>query len=234
MYHHQVPLKPRDLEAAIMAAEAGGIALLSMYNDEEEDDDEQEPEAQAGAGGHADGDGGSKNNGVTPPPYPALEGSSPSLGARSPLFPDEGADYKTLKSLVARSPTPPPFRLYQQSSPFPLTSPSPPPPPLPTSFSDTVDAQRMKRGSLAIVDYAHDENAMSPEPEVILVRFLICLLISQDFEFFGGLRFLLQSYCSCLEDLAEVDGFFFLQMDLISSLQFFSCSGFIVLSIATS
>ncbi|XP_010920286.1 uncharacterized protein [Elaeis guineensis] len=153
-----------------MEAEAGGIALLSMYNDEEEDDDEQEIEADAGVGGGADADGGSKNNGVAPPPYPALEGSSPFLGARSPLFPDEGSDYKTLKSPVARSPTPPPFRLYQQSSPFPLTSPSPPPPaPVPalppTSFSDPVGAQRMRRGSLVIVDYAHDENAMSPEPE---------------------------------------------------------------------
>ncbi|XP_008789346.3 uncharacterized protein LOC103706867 isoform X2 [Phoenix dactylifera] len=153
-----------------MAAEAGGIALLSMYNDEEEDDEEQEPEAHAGAGGRADADadadGGSKNNGISPPSYPAIESSSPSLGARSPFFPDEGADYKTLKSPVARSPTPPPFRLFQQSSPFPLTSPSPPPPvPPPTSFSDPVGAQRMRRGSLVIVDYAHDENALSPEPE---------------------------------------------------------------------
>ncbi|XP_038985636.1 uncharacterized protein LOC120103698 isoform X3 [Phoenix dactylifera] len=120
-----------------MAAEAGGIALLSMYNDEEEDDDKQEPEAHAGAGGRADADGGLKNN-----------------------------DYKTLKSPVARSPTPPPFRLFQPSSPFPLTSPSPPPPVAPpTSFSDPVDVQRMRRGSLVIVDYAHDENALSPEPE---------------------------------------------------------------------
>ncbi|XP_038985632.1 uncharacterized protein LOC120103698 isoform X2 [Phoenix dactylifera] len=149
-----------------MAAEAGGIALLSMYNDEEEDDDKQEPEAHAGAGGRADADGGLKNNGISPSSYPAIESCFPSLGARSPLFPDEGADYKTLKSPVARSPTPPPFRLFQPSSPFPLTSPSPPPPVAPpTSFSDPVDVQRMRRGSLVIVDYAHDENALSPEPE---------------------------------------------------------------------
>lgn len=152
-----------------MAADAGGIALLSMYNDEEEDDDEQEPEANAGAGGSADAvaDGESKNDGVAPPPEPAIERSSPYLGPRYPLLPDEGADDKTLKSPVARSPTPPPFRPFQHSSPFPLTSPSPPPPalpPPPSSFVEPVDALKM-RGSLVIVDYAHDETAMSPEPE---------------------------------------------------------------------
>lgn len=157
-----------------MASGTGGIDLLSVYNDEEEEEEEEEVQVAppatsadpvAGAGSADDVDGGTRaalqdlSFEATPPPgFP-----------RSPPV-DDAMDYETLRSPVARSPTPPPLLPSQlQASPLPAISPSPP---LLTSSSlpEPLDSQRMRTGSLAIVDYEHDETAMSPEPEVTFRR----------------------------------------------------------------
>jgi len=69
-----------------------------------------------------------------------------------------------------RSPTPPPWPRSQRSSPFNLPSPAPSPPVLPPwPPPEPADGQRGRRGALMIVDYEHDEAAMSPEAEVIVI-----------------------------------------------------------------
>lgn len=175
-----------------MAAGSGGIDLLSVYNDEEEEDELEEVQVPqeaveeqqrlapdsvtlsspvAGRGPRA-----------TTPDHYFDTSTPPSLGqTRSPPL-DDGVDYTTQtspadhvtpSSLVARSPTPPPlFPLRSHSSPLSYVSPSSAPvPPQPyVRLPEPVDPQRVRMGmgSLAIVDYEHDETAMSPEPEVML------------------------------------------------------------------
>ncbi|XP_072993559.1 uncharacterized protein [Typha latifolia] len=139
-----------------MAAETEGIALLSAaYNDEEEEDDETHEEPD-----RYDSAGVSDSGGSQKPSESSLEKPSPLPHSRSPFLADLGEYHKTLRSPVA--PTPPLSRS-QHSSPFPLTPPSPPPP-RSDSIAEALDPQRMRR-ALAIVDYAHDEAAMSPETE---------------------------------------------------------------------
>nr|XP_009392424.1 PREDICTED: uncharacterized protein LOC103978373 isoform X1 [Musa acuminata subsp. malaccensis] len=154
-----------------MASGTGGIDLLSVYNDEEEEEEEEEEEVQvappatsadpvAGAGSADDVDGGTR----AALQDLSFEATPPHGFPRSPPV-DDAMDYETLRSPVARSPTPPPLLPSQlQASPLPAISPSPP---LLTSSSlpEPLDSQRMRTGSLAIVDYEHDETAMSPEPE---------------------------------------------------------------------
>lgn len=156
-----------------MASDKEGIAaLFSMYNDdEEEEDDADEPNPPSPA----------------PPAAaaaPAVTSSSPlpsqaggedpnaSLVPPSPPLPEESAGRKTLAS---PHPSPargqlPPLPSRRSSSPFAVSSPSPlrgpssaPPPDLP---------RPPRRGALAIVDYGHDEMAMSPEQEVELVKYV--------------------------------------------------------------
>ncbi|KAH7651783.1 SAP30-binding protein [Dioscorea alata] len=154
-----------------MASQTEGIALLSMYNDEEDDDEEPAvpPAEDDGDGdGYGDGDaGGSKEIAAGPAPLsdgtPTPEPTPPVAQSRTPLGSDEDPDY--YKSL--RSPTPPPLpkiaEFQSQPTPpvrLPSSSPSPAPPVL-----ENFDGRRAAKGSVAIVDYAHDEMALSPEPE---------------------------------------------------------------------
>lgn len=149
-----------------MAAHTEGIRLLSMYDDEEEEDDDEEEDHQRDPK-PTDADDGD-DDGEPVVPEPALENPSPMVRLRSPLLADEVADRKTLASPL---PPTPPLPQSQHSSPFPFTSPSPPPPPPVAgpyaSAAEPLDPPRTRRGALAIVDYAHDEAAMSPEQEVI-------------------------------------------------------------------
>ncbi|XP_078151408.1 uncharacterized protein LOC144546734 isoform X2 [Carex rostrata] len=81
-------------------------------------------------------------------PPPSNRNSSP----RSPLLPDEPpSDHKTLNSPLPPNPSQIPSPLSAQSSP-PLS-------PVPT-FADRL---RARKGALGIVDYGHDEMAVSPE-----------------------------------------------------------------------
>jgi hypothetical protein len=150
-----------------MASDTEGIAaLFSMYNDDEEEEDADEPS----------------------PPSPALpaavtsssplssqagaEDPNPSVAHPSPSRPEELASLKTLASphtSPARGLLPPlPSR--RSSSPFAVSSPSPLRGPF---FAPPADLPRPpRRGALAIVDYAHDETAMSPEQEVESVKYV--------------------------------------------------------------
>ena len=51
--------------------------------------------------------------------------------------------------------------LFASQSDLPITCLPPRPPPEP------ADGQKKRRGALVIVDYEHDEAAMSPEAEII-------------------------------------------------------------------
>ncbi|KAG2591816.1 hypothetical protein PVAP13_5NG506700 [Panicum virgatum] len=149
-----------------MASDTEGIAaLFSMYNDdeeEEEDADEPNPPSPPPPAAAAAPP-------VTPSsPLPSQAGGedpTPSLGPPLPSLPEESAGRKTLASphpSPARGQLPPlPSRL--SSSPFAVSSPSPLRAPSSALPPDLPRPPR--RGALAIVDYAHDEMAMSPEQE---------------------------------------------------------------------
>ncbi|KAJ6792419.1 SAP30-binding protein isoform X1 [Iris pallida] len=139
-----------------MASKTEGIALLSMYNDE--DGDEEEEEQQPGQI-DAITDQIEKeppeeipsNNSISPPPLPPTdsnpEKSPQDLSSPSPILSDEPADFKT-----PRSPTPPPFRPPRSNRSSPAVA------------EPAVD-QMARRGALAMVDYEHDDADMSPEAE---------------------------------------------------------------------
>ncbi|OEL22459.1 hypothetical protein BAE44_0016522 [Dichanthelium oligosanthes] len=149
-----------------MASDTEGIAaLFSMYNDdEEEEDDADEPNPPSPAPPAA----AAAPAVTSSSPLPSQAGGedpNPSLAPPSPPLPEESAGRKTLASPL---PSPargqlPPLPSRRSLSPFAVSSPSPlrgpssaPPPDLP---------RPPRRGALAIVDYAHDEMAMSPEQE---------------------------------------------------------------------
>ncbi|CAO1946056.1 unnamed protein product [Urochloa humidicola] len=150
-----------------MASDTEGIAaLFSMYNDDdEEEDDADEPNPPSPAPPAAASAAPAVTSSSPLPFQAGGEDPNPSLVPPSPLLPEESAGRKTLAS---PHPSPargqlPPLPSRRSSSPFAVSSPSPlrgpssaPPPDLP---------RPPRRGALAIVDYAHDEMAMSPEQE---------------------------------------------------------------------
>uniref|UniRef100_A0A0A9CUN9 SAP30-binding protein n=1 Tax=Arundo donax TaxID=35708 RepID=A0A0A9CUN9_ARUDO len=146
-----------------MASDTEGIAaLFSMYNDDEEDDedaDEPNPPSPAPPAATAPDPAVPSS-----PPLPQAggEGSNPRQEPPSPPLPSESTGRKTLAS-----PNPslalPPLPSRRSSSPFAVSSPSPLRPPASAPPADLPRPPR--RGALAIVDYAHDEMAMSPEQE---------------------------------------------------------------------
>ncbi|XP_020599623.1 uncharacterized protein LOC110039024 [Phalaenopsis equestris] len=157
-----------------MAAENEGIALLSMYGDDEEEEEaavtagEEEIAATASAeyGDGEDNDGIlkdnlNKSNNV---PQPITEQSPQPFFSPSPLHPLDGTEMKALRSpFLHQTPTlQPPASRSQLSSPLNLTSPSSPHPLVPPPMQE----YSTRRSALAIVDYAQDEIAMSPEAEV--------------------------------------------------------------------
>lgn len=146
-----------------MASKTEGIALLSMYNDEEEEEEEEAVDV-VGGGYRDEVDGVPKDSAAPPPPVPTSDETPPPMfQSRSPLPSDEEMDHETLTSPIPQTPPPPPIPPSQLAVPF--TLPSPPPPPPSFSLPEPLDAPWARRGALTIVDYAHDEAAMSPEPE---------------------------------------------------------------------
>lgn len=105
--------------------ESEGIALLSMYNDEDDEMEDLNEEDEAKDAGNYDGEG---------------EYSKES-------------DRRATDSEENMSPLPP----YEEST---LTT-------SPYRQSQPLDFQRKKGGKLTIVDYGHDEIALSPEAEVL-------------------------------------------------------------------
>lgn len=145
-----------------MASKTEGIALLSMYNDDDEEEEEQEhqqhlqqhqqQEDDSGAGVRTDQETEKTAHDSASEPHTGYfpTKSPQNLSSPSP----------EIKSL--RSPTPPPWPKSQRSTPMHhAPSPSPTPPP------EAVNRQNRRSGALGIVDYEHDEAAMSPESEVI-------------------------------------------------------------------
>uniref|UniRef100_A0ACD5VUT2 Uncharacterized protein n=1 Tax=Avena sativa TaxID=4498 RepID=A0ACD5VUT2_AVESA len=145
-----------------MASDTEGIAaLFSMYNDDDEEDDADEPgppspppPAAATSPSTSPRTGGESSNPNSNP--------SPSPEHSSPPLPEEQVGHKTLAT-PQLSPALPP--LPSRPSPPPFVG-SPPSPPRPSLTAPPPGLPRPpRRGALAIVDYAHDEMAMSPDQE---------------------------------------------------------------------
>uniref|UniRef100_A0A0D9V5X0 Uncharacterized protein n=1 Tax=Leersia perrieri TaxID=77586 RepID=A0A0D9V5X0_9ORYZ len=145
-----------------MASDTEGIAaLFSMYNDDEEEDDGDEPRPPSPPPPAA-------ANSSSPSPQTEGESSNPNPNATtssappSPPLAEDPAGRKTLASPYPSLGLPPlPSR--RSPSPFVISSPSPLRPAFAVPPADLPRPPR--RGPLAIVDYAHDEMAMSPEQE---------------------------------------------------------------------
>ncbi|XP_028764938.1 SAP30-binding protein isoform X2 [Neltuma alba] len=132
--------------------QAEGIALLSMYNDEEDEDmeDVEENLEAAGQEGEPQGDDGDARavDGDLVP-----ETNSMMVSDSAALFtPPLANDGMTPEKTKFRSSTP------QQPSVSASVSPQ-------ERRPVSSDTRRIRRGALTIVDYGHDEVAMSPEPE---------------------------------------------------------------------
>ncbi|KAL6845188.1 hypothetical protein ACP4OV_024683 [Aristida adscensionis] len=146
-----------------MPSDTEGIAaLFSMYNDDDdEEDDADEPNPPSPAPpppAAAAPDPAAASS--PPPPQAGGEGSNPTQDPPSSPLGEEQAGRKTLAS-PHPSPALPPLPSRRSASPFAVSSPSPLHPP---SAPPPADLPRPpRRGALAIVDYAHDEMAMSPE-----------------------------------------------------------------------
>ncbi|XP_042513108.1 SAP30-binding protein-like [Macadamia integrifolia] len=124
--------------------ESEGIALLSMYNDEDEDMDDVDEEED-------NREDAINDDAVSPDSAP--EATPHNVQSQASL-PTEDS---TPKSDRFASLTPQQPQVLLKSPPF--TSQPPP------SSAPFLDAQRTRKGTLTIVDYAHDETAMSPEAE---------------------------------------------------------------------
>ncbi|XP_015616918.1 uncharacterized protein [Oryza sativa Japonica Group] len=143
-----------------MASDTKAVAaLFSMYNDDEEEDDGDEPRPPSPPAAATSS---------SPSPQTEGEGSNPNPNAAassappSPPLAEDPAGRRTLASPYP-SPGLPPLPSRRSSSPFAISSPSPL---RPAAAMPPADLPRPpRRGPLAIVDYAHDETAMSPEQE---------------------------------------------------------------------
>ncbi|KAL5227249.1 hypothetical protein ABZP36_015514 [Zizania latifolia] len=146
-----------------MASDTEGIAaLFSMYNDDEEEDDADEPIPPSPPPPAA-------ATSSSPSPRTEGENSNPNLNSApssAPPSPPLAEDPPARKTLASPYPSPglPPLPSRRSSSPFAISSPSPLRPAAAVPPADLPRPPR--RGALAIVDYAHDETAMSPEQEV--------------------------------------------------------------------
>lgn len=137
-----------------------GIALLSMYNDEEEDDEMEDLEE----GGEEEGQREQAENDDYVDPRSAEDASM--VDADRMVSGDSGNDDSTPP--VVEDGNLSPDKGFGPSTPQQpqVSSKSPPSPRLPQQQSAaSLDSLRSRRG---IVDYGHDEAAMSPEPEVFL------------------------------------------------------------------
>jgi hypothetical protein len=153
-----------------MPSDSEGIAaLFSMYNDDDDEEEEEadEPKTPSSALPTTAAPNPAR---VSSPPLSQAggEGLNPSQVPPSPPLTEESAGRKTLAS-----PALPPLPSRRSSSPFAVSSPSPLRPPSSAPPADLPRAPR--RGALAIVDYAHDEMAMSPEKEVEPVKYVFSI-----------------------------------------------------------
>ncbi|XP_020574339.1 uncharacterized protein LOC110020541, partial [Phalaenopsis equestris] len=154
---------------SMMAAKAEGIALLSLYGDDEEDEDAFAMQSEgSGAGEEANvilSDGKIINDRLM---FPIRDNNPQMLTPSSPIRPLDGTDYEAPNSAL-----PQPVPSWQQrtfvsqpSSPVSMGSHIPPVAPVPPFYmQESAVGRRMSSVTVTIVDYAHDEAAISPETE---------------------------------------------------------------------
>lgn len=164
-----------------MASRTEGIALLSMYNDEEEEDDvieekqQQTPPAhEAVASEYPDSTWAAAPEdasevvdlAASPGPAPA------SVPSASPAIVESDFNTRPIRSPTPLRPSPSPTRQTSLSQTLLPPPPATRPAPLAsaTYVSDLPGPTRGKAGALGIVDYGHDEMAMSPEAEEEMVN----------------------------------------------------------------
>lgn len=159
---------PRIL--ALMASkkkESEGIALLSMYNDEDDEMEDVEEQQEEGdtelpqQQGQEEG-GEEDYGGVRVTEEESVANSdrmilSDSANDSTPPVADENL---TPDKLKFGSSTPQPPQVLVSSSPMLLQA-------------GQLDNPGRRRGTLAIVDYGHDEAAMSPEAEVLTTSLFV-------------------------------------------------------------
>ncbi|XP_042486701.1 SAP30-binding protein-like isoform X2 [Macadamia integrifolia] len=139
-----------------------GIALLSMYNDEDEDMDD--------AGEEVD----NKEDTINSDSDSAFE-AIPQLLQSQASIPTEDSTPRSDR-VVSLTPQKP-----QASLNSPLLVSRPPP-----SSAPLLDAQSTRKGTLAIVDYAHDETAMSPEAEEGEIVSAGCVMFGEELQTVNG------------------------------------------------
>ena len=135
--------------------QAEGIALLSMYNDDEDEEMEDVEENLAAAGQEGEQHGDDRDTrAVEDDLMPETNSMAVSYSAAldTPPLTNDGM---TPEKTKFRSSTPQQPSLNAAVSQLERRAVS-------------SDSRRIRRGALTIVDYAHDEVAVSPEPEVLL------------------------------------------------------------------
>jgi hypothetical protein len=125
-----------------------GIALLSMYNDDEEDDDEEMEDLE-----HQ--------------PNQSNDMEQDTLHDDNAMLTEEFQDTEEAEAAAASRNSTPEGSLLRPLTPLQQQ--------LQQGGTINLETKRSssRRGRLAIVDYGHDEVAMSPEPEVIPLAFKI-------------------------------------------------------------
>ncbi|CAI0476007.1 unnamed protein product [Linum tenue] len=128
--------------------EAEGIALLSVYSDED-DEEMEEPDEQG------DGEAEMRRR-QQQQQQQQLEGSD---DRESNYMEEDSANDAMVTDEYGNGATPPEVALQQVQVSFSSSSPQQ------LQEGRAVSSKRSGRGRLTIVDYGHDEVAMSPEPE---------------------------------------------------------------------
>lgn len=133
-----------------------GIALLSMYNDEEDDEMEDVEEDQEGGQDGEQEDGRHARTAIVEDDLVVHTDRMVVSDSATQVTTPVAHDGLTPDKTKFRTSTP------QQHPVNMLLSPE-------EQRVVSSDPKRTRRGTLTIVDYGHDEVAMSPEPEVLLL-----------------------------------------------------------------
>lgn len=159
-----------DSSMASRKKESEGIALLSIYGDEDddmdEDMDEPEPEEPAAEEPEKPQNDAEFETLITEDDSDAVNDKNNNNRSSDRMVGFDSANDSTPPISTDNS-TPKPFNFGTSSSPRPqqhqvsLSSP----PPLPPPPEVASDLNRSRKGTLTIVDYGHDEGALSPEAE---------------------------------------------------------------------
>lgn len=146
-----------------MAAEAEGIALLAMYEDGEEDEEDALAPTEGDGAGEETNEISRDDNVRSDRLMLPVRDNTLQMLTSSPIRAMDGGD-----STTPRSPLQQRVSGSQPSYPVSLITHTPPPSPAPLfSMLEPSFGRRVRGGALRIVDYAHDDAAMSPKTEAI-------------------------------------------------------------------